>query len=104
MLVRLLMYVISAAKKSSIEDVTQNDLREVQSTGTLKQGEKILADLRKRKLIVQKSGFASWSLLAILIFVFVYRKGQWFTVYKGDNFSTSTAKPETDLTVDMLTS
>jgi hypothetical protein len=32
------------------------------------------------------------------------RKGQWFTVDKGSNFSTSTAKPETDLTVEMLTS
>lgn len=32
------------------------------------------------------------------------RKVQWFTVHKGPNFSTSTAKPETDLTVDMLTS
>ncbi|KAF7352664.1 Phenylalanyl-tRNA synthetase alpha chain [Mycena venus] len=30
--------------------------------------------------------------------------GQWFTVQKGPDFSTSTAKPETDLTVDMLTS
>ncbi|KAJ2920087.1 hypothetical protein MD484_g368, partial [Candolleomyces efflorescens] len=53
--------------------------------GTLSSGEKILADLRKRKLIIQK-------------------KGQWFTVKKGPNFSTSIAKPETDLTVDMLTS
>ncbi|KAH9045563.1 phenylalanine-tRNA ligase [Lactarius pseudohatsudake] len=70
---------------STIEDVTQNELREVESTGTLSAGEKSLADLRKRKLIVQK-------------------KGQWFTVQKGPNFSTSTAKPETDLTVDMLTS
>lgn len=32
------------------------------------------------------------------------RKQQWFTVNKGPQFSTSTAKPETDLTVDMLTS
>ncbi|KAI0722916.1 phenylalanine-tRNA ligase [Earliella scabrosa] len=70
---------------SSIEDTTQLQMREVDSTGTLKSGEKALADLRKRKLIVQ-------------------RKGQWFTVHKGPQFSTSTAKPETDLTVDMLTS
>ncbi|KII94864.1 hypothetical protein PLICRDRAFT_33685 [Plicaturopsis crispa FD-325 SS-3] len=69
----------------SIVDATQLDLREVDSTGTLKAGEKALADLRKRKLIIQ-------------------RKGQWFTVHKGSQFSTSTAKPETDLTVDMLTS
>ncbi|KAJ7765014.1 phenylalanine-tRNA ligase [Mycena maculata] len=70
---------------STIKDVTQLDLLEIQSSGTLKSGEKNLADLRKRKLIVQ-------------------RKGQWFTVHKGSDFSTSTAKPETDLTVDMLTS
>ncbi|KAF7355441.1 Phenylalanine--tRNA ligase alpha subunit [Mycena sanguinolenta] len=70
---------------SNIKDVTQIDLLEIQSSGTLKSGEKDLADLRKRKLIVQ-------------------RKGQWFTVHKGPEFSTSTAKPETDLTVDMLTS
>jgi hypothetical protein len=37
-----------------IEDTTQLDLREVDSTGTLKAGEKTLADLRKRKLIVQR--------------------------------------------------
>ncbi|KAL0949400.1 hypothetical protein HGRIS_009463 [Hohenbuehelia grisea] len=68
-----------------IVDVTQNDLQEIKSTGTLKSGEKVIADLRKRKLVVQK-------------------KGQWFSVSKGSNFSTSNAKPETDLTVDMLTS
>ncbi|TFY65637.1 hypothetical protein EVG20_g5444 [Dentipellis fragilis] len=71
--------------KSSITDVTQNQLLEVDSTGTLTSGDKDLADLRKRKLIIQKTG-------------------KWFTVHKGPNFSTSTAKPLTDLTVDMLTS
>ncbi|KAJ8523491.1 hypothetical protein ONZ45_g127 [Pleurotus djamor] len=70
---------------SDIKDVTKDDLVEIKATGTLKSGEKTLADLRKRKLIVQK-------------------KGQWFSVNKGSNFSTSIAKPETDLTVDMLTS
>ncbi|KAJ7044484.1 phenylalanine-tRNA ligase [Mycena alexandri] len=70
---------------STIKDVTQLDLLEIQSSGTLKAREKDLADLRRRKLILQ-------------------RKGQWFTVHKGSEFSTSTAKPETDLTVDMLTS
>ncbi len=39
-----------------------------------------------------------------LTFDMFRRKGQWFTVHKGPQFSTSTAKPETDLTVDMLTS
>ncbi|KAI0045313.1 hypothetical protein FA95DRAFT_1607814 [Auriscalpium vulgare] len=71
--------------KPAIEDTTQVELRQVDSTGTLPSGDKGLAELRKRKLIVQK-------------------KGQWFTVHKGPEFSTSTAKPETDLTVDMLTS
>ncbi|KAI0303251.1 phenylalanine-tRNA ligase [Russula brevipes] len=70
---------------SSIQDTTQSQLREIDATGTLSAGEKTLADLRKRKLTIQK-------------------RGQWFTVHKGPNFSTSTAKPETDLTVDMLTS
>ncbi|EIW61906.1 phenylalanine-tRNA ligase [Trametes versicolor FP-101664 SS1] len=69
----------------TITDTTQLQMREVDSTGALKAGEKALAELRKRKLVAQ-------------------RKGQWFTVRKGPNFSTSTAKPETDLTVDMLTS
>jgi len=41
---------------SSIEDTTQKDLREIESTGTLTTGEKSLADLRKRKLAVQKFG------------------------------------------------
>ncbi|KAH9977944.1 phenylalanine-tRNA ligase [Lactifluus volemus] len=77
---------------SSIEDATQKELREVDTTGTLSSGEKNLADLRKRKLIVQKSELFAPD-----------RKGQWFSVQKGPNFSTSTAKPETDLTVDMLT-
>jgi hypothetical protein len=43
-------------KASSIEDTTQKELREIDTTGTLSSGEKSLADLRKRKLIVQKSG------------------------------------------------
>ncbi|KZT12766.1 phenylalanine-tRNA ligase [Laetiporus sulphureus 93-53] len=68
---------------SEIVDVTQLEMREVDSSGTLKVGEKELAELRKRKLIMQ-------------------RKGQWFTVRKGPAFSTSIVKPETDLTIDML--
>lgn len=39
---------------TTIQDTTQLDLREIDSTGALKSGEKILADLRKRKLIVQR--------------------------------------------------
>jgi phenylalanyl-tRNA synthetase alpha chain len=37
-----------------IKDTTQLDLQEVNSSGTLKTGEKVLADLRKRKLIIQR--------------------------------------------------
>jgi phenylalanyl-tRNA synthetase alpha chain len=43
-------------KVLSIEDATQKELREVESAGTLSAGEKSLADLRKRKLVVQKFG------------------------------------------------
>jgi hypothetical protein len=32
------------------------------------------------------------------------RKGLWYNVTKGPDFSTSTAKPETDLTAEMMTS
>ncbi|TEB35597.1 phenylalanine-tRNA ligase [Coprinellus micaceus] len=70
---------------TEIKDVTQLDLKEIEQTGAPAAGEKTLADLRKRKLIVQK-------------------KGQWFTVKKGEKFSTSIAKPETDLTAEMLAS
>ncbi|KAG8713504.1 Phenylalanyl-tRNA synthetase, beta subunit, cytoplasmic [Ceratobasidium sp. 395] len=69
----------------TIVDTTQNELKEIQSTGTLKAGEKAINELKKRKLVVQK-------------------KGLWFTVHKGTNFSTTVAKLETDLTYDMLQS
>ena len=39
---------------SEIQDQTQLDLEEIEKTGTLKSGEKVLADLKKRKLVVQK--------------------------------------------------
>jgi phenylalanyl-tRNA synthetase alpha chain len=48
-------------KVSSIEDTTQKELCEIESTGTLSAGEKSLADLRKRKLAVQK--FATFNSL-----------------------------------------
>lgn len=41
-------------KTESVDDLTQKDMREIDSTGTLKAGEKALAELRKRKLIVMK--------------------------------------------------
>ncbi|KAG8703874.1 Phenylalanyl-tRNA synthetase, beta subunit, cytoplasmic [Ceratobasidium sp. 394] len=70
---------------ANIVDTTQDELKEIQSTGTLKAGDKAINELKKRKLVVQK-------------------KGLWFTVSKGTNFSTSIAKLETDLTYDMLQS
>jgi hypothetical protein len=39
---------------SNITDTTQIELREVESSGTLAAGEKALAELRKRKLIIQR--------------------------------------------------
>ncbi|PVG03460.1 putative FRS2-phenylalanine--tRNA ligase beta chain, cytosolic [Serendipita vermifera] len=70
---------------SSIQDATQEEMKEIATTGTLRAGDKALAELKKRKLITQ-------------------RKGQWYTVSKGPEFSTSTVKPETDLTTEMITS
>ncbi|ELU45732.1 phenylalanine-tRNA ligase [Rhizoctonia solani AG-1 IA] len=74
---------IGQGRAPTIIDTTQNELKEIQSTGTLAAGDKSINELKKRKLVVQ-------------------RKGLWFTVTKGSNFSTSIAKPETDLTYDML--
>lgn len=45
---------LTMCQVTEIQDTTQLDLREVDSTGSLKAGEKTLADLRKRKLIVQR--------------------------------------------------
>jgi phenylalanyl-tRNA synthetase alpha chain len=77
-------------------------MREVDSTGTLKTGEKALAALRKRKLIGQKWVFIV-SVESIMPDQFI-RKGQWFSVEKGPSFSISLEKPETDLTADMIAS
>jgi phenylalanyl-tRNA synthetase alpha chain len=38
----------------AIKDVTQEEMKEVAATGTLRTGDKALAELKKRKLIVQK--------------------------------------------------
>ncbi|KAL7412039.1 phenylalanine-tRNA ligase [Mrakia frigida] len=70
---------------ATIEDTAQADVKEVEATGTLKGGDKLLYDLRKRKLISQKK--------------FIH-----FTVSKGPNFATTITKLETDLTSEMITS
>jgi phenylalanyl-tRNA synthetase alpha chain len=36
------------------EDVTRKELSEVEDTGSLPAGEKALAELKKRKLVIQK--------------------------------------------------
>lgn len=56
---------------SSIEDVTRLELREVDATGTLKAGEKSLAELRKRKLIVQRY-FVFISSISALHFIILF--------------------------------
>ncbi|KAF8314792.1 hypothetical protein DL93DRAFT_2079983 [Clavulina sp. PMI_390] len=70
---------------ATIHDGAREELLEIKNTGTLAAGDKALADLRKRKLAVQK-------------------KLLWFTVNKGPSFSTSIEKPETDLTFEMMQS
>lgn len=73
----------------SIRDETQDDLREISSTGQIdggsKAGEKKLLELKKRNLITP-------------------RKLLYFDVAKGPNFSLTLEKLETDLTAEMLVS
>ncbi|CAO1620561.1 unnamed protein product [Parajaminaea phylloscopi] len=68
----------------AIQDETAEDLRAIQKDGTL-DNEKKLADLKKRKLAVQK-------------------KLLWFSIAKGANFSLTIQKLATDLSADMLQS
>lgn len=87
-------------QKTEIKDQTRLDLLEIVASGNLEESrKKDLAELRKRKLIVQR--FPP-QLHLISQPLTSHRKGQYFTVHKGPKFSTSTAKPETDLTVEML--
>jgi phenylalanyl-tRNA synthetase alpha chain len=39
---------------TTIEDSTKSEIIEIDTTGALAAGEKALADLRKRKLVIQK--------------------------------------------------
>jgi phenylalanyl-tRNA synthetase alpha chain len=45
---------ISSVQSVTISDDTRRDVMEIDTTGTLVAGEKALAELRKRKLVVQK--------------------------------------------------
>ncbi|GAA5888831.1 hypothetical protein JCM6882_002870 [Rhodosporidiobolus microsporus] len=68
----------------SVTDTTRSDLLSIQSSGA-HADEKLLADLRKRKLVEKKKTF-------------------FFSVEKGPYFATRVAKLETDLTVELLNS
>lgn len=46
--------LIFETQVTDIKDTTQLELLEIVSTGSLGSGEKSLADLRKRKLVIQK--------------------------------------------------
>jgi len=72
------------ATVDSIQDVTQQQLVLIQKTRT-HPDTKVLADLRKRKLIRPQKILA-------------------FRVHKGPNFALEIAKEETELTFDMLAS
>ncbi|GAA5950639.1 hypothetical protein JCM21900_002537 [Sporobolomyces salmonicolor] len=68
----------------SVEDTTRNDLLSVQSSGA-HTDEKLLGELRKRKLVEKKKTF-------------------YYAVEKGPQFATTVQKLETDLTVELLNS
>ncbi|BGP44487.1 Phenylalanyl-tRNA synthetase, beta subunit, cytoplasmic [Rhodotorula kratochvilovae] len=69
---------------AAVDDETQKDLLTIQSSGA-HPDEKLLAELRKRKLIEKKKTF-------------------YYSVEKGANWATSIQKLETDLTVELLNS
>ncbi|GAA6043238.1 hypothetical protein JCM8097_008476 [Rhodosporidiobolus ruineniae] len=69
---------------ATVDDETRKDLLTIKSSGS-HPDEKLLAELRKRKLVEKKKTF-------------------YFSVAKGDYFSTVIAKLETDLTVELLNS
>ncbi|CEQ38798.1 SPOSA6832_00250, partial [Sporobolomyces salmonicolor] len=72
------------AQVDSVEDTTRNDLLSVQSSGA-HTDEKLLGELRKRKLVEKKKTF-------------------YYSVEKGPQFATTVQKLETDLTVELLNS
>lgn len=87
---------------SSIIDVTRDELQEIEVTRTLKTGDKALAELRKRKLAIQRC--VTRVPFHVNVNQSFIRKFLWFTVHKGPSFSLSLEKLETDLTTEMLTS
>lgn len=78
-------------------------MKEVAATGTLKAGDKALAELKKRKLIVQKYVLVATKNIADRMSL-ASRKSLWYSVEKGTAFSTTIEKLETDLTAEMITS
>jgi phenylalanyl-tRNA synthetase alpha chain len=80
-------------------------LEEVAKTGTHSSGEKLLAELRKRKLIVQRYVHFSKTRHTLLLIVCLYhRKHIHYSIAKGPEFALEVKKLETDLTTDMLNS
>ncbi|GAA5898108.1 hypothetical protein JCM8208_000156 [Rhodotorula glutinis] len=69
---------------ATVVDETQKDLVAIQSSGS-HPDEKLLAELRKRKLVEKKKSF-------------------YYSVEKGANWATTIQKLETDLTVELLNS
>lgn len=87
-----------------MDDVTQKDLLAIQSSGG-HADEKLLAELRKRKLVEKKCvSVPSFRKAGTDLALSVYRKTFYYSVEKGPNFATTVAKLETDLTVELLSS
>ncbi|OBA24728.1 hypothetical protein HANVADRAFT_54325 [Hanseniaspora valbyensis NRRL Y-1626] len=72
-------------EKNSLKDETKEQLLAIQAGKHDSIDNKTLADLKKRKLIVQKKDIS-------------------YKVTKGDDFSVDLIKPETELTSDMISS
>lgn len=95
--------LISRSQVESIEDTTRAELEEVAKTGTHPSGEKLLADLRKRKLIIQRYAMF-FPLIPAYLTRSPDRKHIHYSVTKGPEFALEVKKLETDLTTEMLSS
>lgn len=92
---------------ANIDDTTRNELETIHSTGTHPSGEKLLTDLRKRKLITARYVHVTEPGMGRITADErgrVFRKHTRYEISKGSNFSTEVQKLEADLTTEMLTS
>lgn len=93
----------------SIVDQTQNELKEIESTGTLGDA-KVLADLKKRTLVDKQYDslfkyVLPWRAEIELLYFFVFcRKSTSYSIKKGTDFALEVKKEATDITADMLQS